>query len=83
MTDELYSAIVQWLHLFPAFQSNPIYIFGESYGAKFAIQVATKIHNENYFGALKSTTIAAQKVTIPISKLTPTLVFFYRVINAH
>jgi carboxypeptidase C (cathepsin A) len=47
ITDELYSAIVQWQKLFPEFKSNPFFVFGESYGAKLAIQIAKKIYMEN------------------------------------
>jgi carboxypeptidase C (cathepsin A) len=39
--------MVQWAALFPEFQSNPVYVFGESYGAKFAIQLAKRIHDKN------------------------------------
>ncbi len=46
-TDELYLALKQWLQLFPECQSSKLYVFGESYGAKFAIQLAKKIHDEN------------------------------------
>ena len=60
MNNELYSAVVQWLHLFPAFQANPLYIFGESYGAKYAIQLAKKIGGEN--ADLKLTTSFLNKV---------------------
>ena len=51
MTQDLYSTIAQWFHLFPEYKSNPFYVFGESYGAKFAILIANKIHREN--GLLK------------------------------
>ena len=49
MTSELHSAVVQWFKLFPEFRSNPLHIFGESYGAKYAIQLAMKIHETNDF----------------------------------
>ncbi len=47
ITDELYSAIVQWQKLFPEFKANPFFVFGESYGAKLAILIAKKIQMEN------------------------------------
>lgn len=47
MTDDLYSGLFQFFQLFPEFQLNPFYVFGESYGAKFAILIAKKIHDNN------------------------------------
>jgi carboxypeptidase C (cathepsin A) len=47
MTEDLYSGLVQWFKLFPEFHLNPFYVFGESYGAKFAILIAKKIDENN------------------------------------
>jgi len=47
MTQDLYSGLIQWFQLFPEFKLNPFYVFGESYGAKFAILIAKKISDEN------------------------------------
>jgi len=47
MTQDLYSGLTQWFQLFPEFKFNPFYVFGESYGAKFAILIAKKISDEN------------------------------------
>jgi carboxypeptidase C (cathepsin A) len=47
MTGDLYSGLIQWLKLFPEYRYNPFYVFGESYGAKYAIFIAKKISDEN------------------------------------
>ncbi len=45
--DNLYIMITQWLKLFPEYQPNPFYVFGESYGGKYVPTISKKIHDEN------------------------------------
>lgn len=46
-TEDLYVFLQQFYKMFPEQQSNFFYIFGESYGGKYAPQLAYKIHEEN------------------------------------
>lgn len=45
--ENLYAMIIQWLKLFPELQSNPFFVFGESYGGKYVPTISKKIHDEN------------------------------------
>ena len=46
-TDHLYIFLQQFYTMFPEQQPNSFYAFGESYGGKYAPQLALKIHEEN------------------------------------
>jgi carboxypeptidase C (cathepsin A) len=69
ITEELYSAIVQWQKLFPEFKSNPFFVFGESYGAKLAILIAKKIQMENTLMERMSNQQVGFLILIPILHL--------------
>ena len=43
--------LIQWFTLFPQYQSNPFFPFGESYAGKFVPEISKKIHDENENGA--------------------------------
>ena len=43
--------MIQWFTLFPQYQSNPFFPFGESYAGKFVPEISKKIHDENENGA--------------------------------
>ncbi|XP_052893201.1 vitellogenic carboxypeptidase-like [Anopheles moucheti] len=45
--EELYSAVVQFLRLFPMLQSLPFYITGESYAGKYVPTLGHTIHQKN------------------------------------
>merc|ERR1711892_1015115 len=45
--DNLYEFLQQWYTLFPQYQSNPFYPFGESYAGKFVPSITRRIHEEN------------------------------------
>ena len=47
VTDNLYEFLQQWYTLFPAYQSNPFYAFGESYAGKFVPSITRRIHEQN------------------------------------
>lgn len=50
---ELYSTVVQFLQLFPALQTNELFIAGESYAGKFVPALALTIHARNPHASLK------------------------------
>lgn len=50
---ELYSAIIQFLQLFPEFQKVPFFITGESYAGKYVPSLARTIHQNNPTAELK------------------------------
>merc|ERR1711970_610147 len=50
VTDNLYECLQQWYTLFPQYQSNPFYAFGESYAGKFVPSITKRIHEENASG---------------------------------
>ena len=43
----LYEMLQQWFKLFPSYQNNDFYTFGESYGGRYVPTIARKIHEEN------------------------------------
>uniref|UniRef100_A0A182UCJ9 Carboxypeptidase n=1 Tax=Anopheles melas TaxID=34690 RepID=A0A182UCJ9_9DIPT len=45
--EELYSAVVQFLKLFPDLQTRPFYITGESYAGKYVPALGYTIHQKN------------------------------------
>jgi len=47
VTDNLYEMLQQWFTLFPQYQSNPFYPFGESYAGKYVPSLAKRIHEQN------------------------------------
>ena len=47
VAEDLYEALVQWFKLFPQYQNNKFFPFGESYAGKFVPTIAKKIHDEN------------------------------------
>ena len=47
VTDNLYECLQQWFTLFPQYQQNPFYAFGESYAGKFVPSITRRIHEEN------------------------------------
>jgi len=47
VTDNLYEFLQQWFTLFPQYQSNPFYPFGESYAGKFVPSLTKYIHERN------------------------------------
>merc|ERR1711915_335722 len=47
VSQNLYNMLQQWYKLFPMYQNNPFYPFGESYAGKFVPSIAKKIHEEN------------------------------------
>jgi len=47
VTNNLYEFLQQWYTLFPSYQSNPFYAFGESYAGKFVPSITRRIHEEN------------------------------------
>lgn len=53
IADDLYEFLIQWFTLFPQFQSNPFFPFGESYAGKFVPRISKKIHDENPNAELK------------------------------
>jgi len=44
---DLYECLTQWFTLFPEYQPNDFYVFGESYGGKWVPTISNKIHEEN------------------------------------
>nr|AKO90272.1 cathepsin A3 [Tigriopus japonicus] len=50
---DLYECLVQWFTLFPEFQSNPFFAFGESYAGKYVPTISKKIHDENQVSSFK------------------------------
>jgi len=50
VADILYEFLQQWFQLFPEYQSNPFYPFGQSYAGKWVPNIARKIHEENKNG---------------------------------
>jgi len=50
VSDNLYEFLQQWYTLFPAYQTNPFYAFGESYAGKFVPSITKRIHDENESG---------------------------------
>ena len=50
VTDNLYEFLQQWYTLFPSYQPNPFYAFGESYAGKFVPSITRRIHEENTSG---------------------------------
>jgi len=50
VSKNLYELLQQWFTLFPQYQKNPFYVFGESYGGKYVPSIARKIHEENQAG---------------------------------
>jgi len=47
VTDNLYEFLQQWYTLFPMYQSNDFYAFGESYAGKFVPSIVKRIHEQN------------------------------------
>jgi len=47
VADNLYEFLQQWFTLFPKFQANDFYPFGESYAGRFVPTIARRIHEEN------------------------------------
>ena len=47
----MYEFLIQWFTLFPQYQKNPFFPFGESYAGKFVPRISKKIHDENENGA--------------------------------
>jgi len=47
VSENLYNFLQQWFKLFPMYQENPFYPFGESYAGKFVPSIAKKIDEEN------------------------------------
>jgi len=47
VTNNLYEFLQQWYTLFPMYQSNPFYPFGESYAGKFVPSLTRHIHEKN------------------------------------
>ena len=50
---DLYEALTQWFTMFPEFQANDFYAFGESYAGKYVPTISKKIHDENPNAAIK------------------------------
>lgn len=50
---DLYSAVLQFLTLFPELRPNPFYVTGESYAGKYVPALAYTIHTENPTADLK------------------------------
>jgi len=50
VTNNLYEFLQQWYKLFPQYQGNSFYAFGESYAGKFVPAITRKIHEENNSG---------------------------------
>jgi carboxypeptidase C (cathepsin A) len=50
---ELYECLIQFYKLFPEYQGNKFYPFGESYAGKFVPTIAKKIHDENPTAEIK------------------------------
>jgi len=48
--DNLYELLQQWFTLFPEYQMNPFFVFGESYGGKYVPSITRRIHEENEAG---------------------------------
>jgi len=47
VADNLYEFLLQWFKLFPSYQNQPFFPFGESYAGKFVPRISKKIHDEN------------------------------------
>ena len=45
--DNLYDFLVQWFKLFPEYQTNQFFAFGESYAGKYIPTIATRYFFEN------------------------------------
>eukprot|EP00092_Neocalanus_flemingeri_P007452 GFUD01008048.1.p1 GENE.GFUD01008048.1~~GFUD01008048.1.p1 ORF type:complete len:467 (-),score=127.97 GFUD01008048.1:70-1470(-) len=50
VTDNLYELLQQWYTLFPQYQTNPFYPFGDSYAGKFVPSITRRIHEQNASG---------------------------------
>jgi len=50
VTNNLYEFLQQWFKLFPEYQANPFYAFGESYAGKFVPAITRRIHEQNEAG---------------------------------
>jgi len=50
VTNNLYELLQQWYQLFPQYQGNPFFAFGESYAGKFVPAITRRIHEENNSG---------------------------------
>ena len=50
VTDNLYEFLQQWYTLFPEYQGNPWYPFGESYAGKFVPAIVKRVHDMNEAG---------------------------------
>jgi len=50
VTNNLYEFLQQWYQLFPQYQGNSFFAFGESYAGKFVPAITRKIHEENNSG---------------------------------
>ena len=48
--DNLYEFLQQWFTLFPSYQENKFFAFGESYAGKFVPSLTRRIHQENISG---------------------------------
>merc|ERR1712002_871351 len=47
VSQNLYNLLQQWYALFPMYQENPFYPFGESYAGKFVPSITKRIHERN------------------------------------
>jgi vitellogenic carboxypeptidase-like protein len=45
--DDLYEFLIQWFTLFPEYQPNDFYVFGESYAGKWVPTIGRRIHEMN------------------------------------
>jgi len=50
VSDNLYELLQQWFTLFPEYQKNPFFVFGESYGGKYVPSITRRIHEQNAAG---------------------------------
>merc|ERR1712190_61521 len=53
VAEDLYNFLIQWFTLFPQYQPNDFYAFGESYAGKWVPTIARKIDSENPTADLK------------------------------
>ena len=68
VTDNLYECLQQWFKLFPEYQGNPFYAFGESYAGKFVPAITRRIHEQNEAGNADLIQWVASKYTLKIHK---------------
>ena len=47
VADDLYAFLIQFFTLFPEYQPNPFYAFGESYAGKWVPTICKRIHDMN------------------------------------